>query len=183
MNSFKKRLPDTLTVLRIPLSLSLLFIKAFSIQFYIMYSLCILTDILDGYFARRFKCSTRHGQVLDSFGDFILIVVLFYIVLSHIKLPFGFVFWGFMIALVKLVSINAGIIKHRRIYTVHSALNKMTGAVFFVFVFLVNTVSVYFACGILCCIATVASIEELLIILISKKVHGNIKSIFSLKKE
>ena len=66
----KKRLTNLLTLLRLPLTLCLLPMRALSPAFLAMYLLCGVTDVLDGALARRFNVCSDTGVRLDSAADF-----------------------------------------------------------------------------------------------------------------
>lgn len=57
---------NLITISRIILALSLLFIKPCSFIFYLIYTICGLTDILDGYIARKINKTNAFGAKLDS---------------------------------------------------------------------------------------------------------------------
>jgi len=47
-----------------------------SFQFFVIYFLCCVSDVLDGYIARKTKTTSKLGEILDSVTDFILIAVM-----------------------------------------------------------------------------------------------------------
>ncbi|MFA7128304.1 MAG: CDP-alcohol phosphatidyltransferase family protein [Sphaerochaeta sp.] len=81
-----KTLPNILTILRIPLSLSLVLLKDHPYLFSFCYLLCITTDFLDGYLARRFSCSSSYGAKLDSIADGFFFAVLFLLLFRYTDL-------------------------------------------------------------------------------------------------
>ena len=66
MNEKLKNLPNSITVMRMVGTVSLLFTKPMSLCFYIVYTITGLTDVLDGFFARKFKVTSDFGAKLDS---------------------------------------------------------------------------------------------------------------------
>jgi CDP-diacylglycerol--glycerol-3-phosphate 3-phosphatidyltransferase len=74
-----KYVPNVLTCVRILGSIMLLFLKPFSIIFFILYIICGVTDILDGYIARKTENISKSGAALDSMADMIMIAVMLYI--------------------------------------------------------------------------------------------------------
>lgn len=46
-----KYLPNALTLLRIVLCVPLLFLRPFSVWFFVLYTICGISDMLDGYLA------------------------------------------------------------------------------------------------------------------------------------
>lgn len=78
----KKNIANIVTVLRIIGTLSLLFMVPRSPVWLWVYGLCGVTDVLDGFLARRLKIQSRFGSRLDSASD-----LLFYAVMIIQLLP------------------------------------------------------------------------------------------------
>lgn len=66
-----KYLPNCITMSRIILSIALLVIHTFSPMFFVIYTYCGVSDVLDGFFARKFNLSSENGARLDSISDII----------------------------------------------------------------------------------------------------------------
>ena len=78
-SSFKKLLPNFLTILRIiltPICLYFLFIDIVIIAF-ILFLIASFTDFLDGYFARKYNSISKLGAFIDPIADKMLVVGLF----------------------------------------------------------------------------------------------------------
>ena len=86
-NQDKHRLSiaDMITLLRIAGTILLLFFPALSPAFFILYALTGLTDVLDGWIARRTKTASDFGARLDSVADLpvFYILLLIQILQSH----------------------------------------------------------------------------------------------------
>ena len=80
-------LPNLLSLSRLPLALLFVFsappLRALAIF------LAMITDILDGYLARRWSHTSRLGTTLDPFTDkvFVLTVVVFFLIEGTLTLP------------------------------------------------------------------------------------------------
>ena len=61
------QLPNIITLLRIAGSLGLLFCDVMGVAIWIIYGLCGISDIADGWLARKLKCVTKKGALLDNF--------------------------------------------------------------------------------------------------------------------
>jgi cardiolipin synthase len=73
-------IPNLLTIFRIFLSLSLIFLLLrgkFLIAF-LIYFIASLTDFLDGFLARKFNQKSTLGQILDPIADKILIFITYF---------------------------------------------------------------------------------------------------------
>ena len=73
---------DIITLLRISGTVLLLFLKPLSVKFFLIYALTGITDVLDGWVARRLKIDGDFGAKLDSVAD-----LLFYAVMLSRILP------------------------------------------------------------------------------------------------
>jgi CDP-diacylglycerol--glycerol-3-phosphate 3-phosphatidyltransferase len=65
-----------------------------------------LTDLLDGFLARSLNQTTRIGRILDSAGDYLLILAISWVFLIIDFIPI----WLFLIVIVRLVVQTIGII-------------------------------------------------------------------------
>ena len=63
------QLPNAITLLRIAGSLGLLLCDVTSVVFWLIYGFCGISDIADGWLARKLKCVTKTGALLDSVAD------------------------------------------------------------------------------------------------------------------
>ena len=84
-----KHLPNYITLTRIAGTLWLIFIEPLSVLFYVVYSLCGLTDVVDGYLARKTSSTSELGARLDSVADLLFYAVMLFRVFPILwkKLP------------------------------------------------------------------------------------------------
>lgn len=70
----KKRVPLMLTASRIVMTLAIypLIINDWIDAALVLYLLAGITDVLDGWLARRWKATSRKGAMLDSLADYVL---------------------------------------------------------------------------------------------------------------
>ena len=71
-----KQLPNLMTMLRIVGTVVMAFLPPLCAAFYIVYTICGLTDVLDGWFARRFDAGSEFGAKLDSAADLLFYAVM-----------------------------------------------------------------------------------------------------------
>jgi CDP-diacylglycerol--glycerol-3-phosphate 3-phosphatidyltransferase len=64
--------PNALVIVRILLAPTLPFLTDHRVLFVGLYLFCYLTDVLDGWIARKVDAVSVLGSVLDSIGDFVL---------------------------------------------------------------------------------------------------------------
>lgn len=141
--------------------------------------MCGISDVLDGYIARRMNASSKFGQVLDSISDLIFITIVLLILIPIINLPLWIIYWIVIIAIIRLISIILGFAKYKQLAFLHTYANKATGIVLFFFPFLLSVFGKEITATIICCIASISAAEELLINLTSKTLYRDIGSIFS----
>lgn len=175
-----KSIPNMLTAFRIACSSALLGVEPLTAGFFGLYLLCGISDMLDGYLARRIKATSRIGALLDSVADFIFISLMAIILLPIVKLPAGLAAWLIGIAAIKLLTLLAGFLKYGTIAFLHTWSNKITGFAVFLFPLLcgIEGSNIPIAAGIVCVMASMAATEELLITLTAKKLNPDIRSIF-----
>ena len=68
-----KNIANYISISRIVMSVLLIIIKTFSIPFYIIYLYCGLSDMIDGFFARKYKITSEMGAKIDSIADIVFV--------------------------------------------------------------------------------------------------------------
>ena len=99
-----KRIPDLLSMSRIVLCLPLLIVDAMTIPFWVIYLIAGLTDMLDGFLARRWGVESKFGGRLDILADFVFVIAVGYKLFPYLKLPTALWMMIGFIALVKVVN-------------------------------------------------------------------------------
>lgn len=150
-----------------------------SVLFFVVYSLCCASDILDGYIARKTKTASKLGEILDSIADFVLVAVMLVILIPLLAWQWWMVYWVSAIAFTRFLSLGIGFAKYRAVSFLHTYANKVTGIALVCFPILFRVLGITATVFILCGIASLSALEELIITIGSKKLNRNIKSIFS----
>ena len=122
---------NTITFSRIAASLVLLFCPVFSPAFYVFYIAAGLSDMLDGFVARKTDAVSKLGARLDTIADFVFVAVCLIKLLPVLSVPAWLYGWIGTIALIKAVNIVTGFAVQKRFVAVHSVMNKATGALLF----------------------------------------------------
>ena len=122
-----------ITIIRILCSLALLFFMPLSLPFYALYTAAGLSDIFDGWIARKTNTATEFDAKLDALADIVFVAVVLIMLLPILELPLWMIGWIGVIALIKLVNIVIGFIRQKEFISVHSVMNKVTGGLLFVF--------------------------------------------------
>ncbi len=173
-------IPNFITSLRIAGTICLFFLEPFSPGFYIVYTLCGISDVLDGLIARLTKTTTEFGAKLDSIADIMFYMVMLLRIFPVLweVLPGGIWYVVAGVLVIRCVSYITAAVKYKRFSAQHTYLNKLTGvAVFSVPYFLTRTGDVI-VCFAVCVIAGLASLEEFLIHLLSKEYNSKRKTLF-----
>lgn len=156
----------------------MLFIEPLSSLFFVLYILCGATDILDGHIARKTKSTSAFGAIFDSIADFIFIMIILFIMIPIIDISFWIQAWLIGISMIKVISLLTGFIRYHSFAFLHTYMNKITGALLFIFPLLYHWFGITITAVLLCSIASAAAVEEMIINLTAKELSLNIKSIF-----
>lgn len=175
--------PNCITFVRIIGTLSLMGLEPFGTVFYVMYTLCGITDVLDGWIARATKKTTEFGAKLDSVADLLFYTVSILKIFPFLwkTLPKKIWFLLAVIIFVRICSYGTAAMKYHRFASQHTYLNKMSGfAVFLLPYMIVGAAAVvysYMVCGI----ALVAAVEELLIHITAKEYRSDRRTILQMR--
>ncbi len=151
---------NIITILRIPISFALLFFPAFSAPFYILYLTAGISDMVDGAVARRTNGATEFGARLETAADFVFVAVCLIRLLPVIDMPVWLCVWTGVIALIRVINVVSGVIMRKRLVAEHTIMNKVTGALLFIFPLTLPLVELRYTATVVCAIATFAAIQE-----------------------
>ena len=151
---------NIITGLRIPVSVALLFFPAFSAPFTLLYLTAGISDMVDGVVARRTNTASGFGARLDTAADFVFVVVCLIKLLPVMDIPAWLCVWTGVIALIKGINVVSGVVMQKRFVAVHSVMNKVTGALLFVFPLIWPLVGLRVTAPVVCATATFAAIQE-----------------------
>ena len=168
----------TITTIRIIGAVSLLFIKPLTTLFYAIYFMCGVSDILDGYIARKTNTISKAGATFDSIADFIFVSVMVVIFIPLISWEMWLIYWIVAITIIRLVSLLIGLAKYHSVAFLHTYANKATGLALFLFPLFYHVADITIVAVALCIIASLSAIEELVINLKKKVLDKNIRSLF-----
>lgn len=169
--------PNIITISRIIFSAVLFFVKPFSVYFWVLYSLCGLSDMADGFIARKTNTASSLGAMLDSISDMVFIGAAAVIILPVISIPGAILIWIALIALIRITGLLIASSKYHTFAVLHTYSNKATGILLFTFPYLYKLLDIYAAGFIICTFATLAAVEELIIHMTSEELSRNVKSI------
>lgn len=151
---------NILTVSRIVLALALIFLPGLSLSFAVLYVLAGLTDMLDGWVARKTGTASEAGARLDTVADIVFVIVCLIKILPVVVLPTYLWIWTAAIGAIKIVNVISGFVVQQKFVAVHSYLNKLTGVLLFLLPLTLTIVDIKYTGSVVCAIATLAVIQE-----------------------
>lgn len=180
MKTIRTHLANILTSLRIVGAALLLFLRPLSPSFYVVYTLCGVTDVLDGFAARRLHTESALGARLDSIADLALYSVMLLKLLPILWPRLPLLFWRAvgLVLLCRLCSYAVAFGKYRRFASLHTYGNKLTGFLLFFLPYLLCFDKLVVPCCVICFVGGAASLEELLIHLTAKAYQPDRGTIF-----
>ena len=172
--------PNCITCVRILGAVFLIFIAPLSALFYVVYTVCGLSDLLDGYIARTTKTTTEFGSKLDSVADLLFYTITIVKLLPTLwkLLPTWLWYVIGLVVFVRLTSYGVAAVKFHRFASMHSIMNKLSsGSIFLLPYFLAipNAATGYSL--LICVISGISSTQELVFHLKSSEYTTNIKEL------
>ena len=136
-----KHLPNILSLLRMVGAVALLLSDVSGVLFGVLYIVCGISDIADGWLARKLKCATRTGALLDSVADicFVACCAWKFLPILGSALPLCFSkelpqwLWlgAGVIVVIKIVNQLSALVMYRRCCFPHTTANKWAGFLLF----------------------------------------------------
>lgn len=156
----KRYAANIITLCRIVFGVSMLFFPAFSFGFYAMYLAGGITDMIDGTVARRTNSVSKFGSRLDTIADFVFTASALVKILPVIDIPKWALIWAAAIAAIKITNPAIGLIRGKRFFAVHTAMNKITGLLLFLLPLTFAFIEMRYSIIAVCSIATAAALQE-----------------------
>jgi len=182
-----KYIPNAICITRGLLAISLIFIPPLSPASITVFLLAGVSDMIDGTIARRIKgARSELGAELDSMADMLLVIVSVFFLLP------AFDIWpwqqtAILVALCfKLLSAVPGLIKHRKVFFLHTLSNKVLAMILFmgaIFYFILPgslAVKIYFVFMIVS--VFIITLEEMIIIATLAYPNKNLKGFWEVKR-
>ena len=156
----KKQIANIVTGARIACSVLMLLFPVFSPEFYALYLLCGISDMLDGPIARKTGSADRFGEQLDTAADLVFTAVSMVKWLPAVDIPGWLWLWIGGIAAVRTGNMIWGFNREKRLISLHTGLNKAAGLLLFLLPLTVPVFGMTYACMPVCIIAACASVQE-----------------------
>ena len=126
-----KHIPNTLSVFRFLGALCLLFCQPAGAAFWVIYGFCGVSDMVDGYLARRLNAESQAGAVLDSVADICFVACCVIRLLPVLLIPTWLWIWAGIIVAIKIINQISALIVCKRFCFPHTKANKLTGLLLF----------------------------------------------------
>jgi CDP-diacylglycerol--glycerol-3-phosphate 3-phosphatidyltransferase len=155
-----KPLPNAISALRFLGAFCLLFFGVERCAFWAIYFVCGLSDMADGYLARKLRCESKVGALLDSLADLAFVICCCFKLIPALAFPRWLWIWGGVIVVIKVINQISALVMFKKIVFPHTIANKVTGGLLFVgapmTVFLESIVPMV----IIAVVATFAAVQE-----------------------
>jgi len=177
-----KYIADIITLTRILSALMLFFFEPLGVGFFVFYTICGLSDLIDGTVARKTGSVSRKGAVLDSVADIVFfsaaLFKLYPILLKVLKIEYLYCLVA--VALIRMAAYIVGAVKFHRFIALHTILNKIAGAAVFCFPYFIIRFNSSTIVIIIFIITSISAIEELLCQILMRQYDPDIKTVFHL---
>ena len=116
--------------------------------------------MIDGTIARKTGTAGKFGAKLDTVSDFIFMLVCCVKIIPRVYIPVWIWVWIIIVALAKIFNIAFVFIREKKLISIHSVLNKITGFALFFLPLTLTFIEPTYSVATTCALATVAVIQE-----------------------
>jgi CDP-diacylglycerol--glycerol-3-phosphate 3-phosphatidyltransferase len=160
MKNIIAALPNIITTLRLLGAVCLLFFDVESVSFWAIYFVCGISDMADGYLARKLKCETKTGALLDSIADIGFVACCCVKLIPRLAFPKWLWIWGGVIVVIKVINQISALVMYKKCLFLHTIANKVTGVLLFVGVPLTLFLESIVPMVLVAVVATFAAVQE-----------------------
>lgn len=172
-----KNTANIITSFRFIFAFLILFVQPFSTVFWLFYLCGGVSDLLDGFVARKMHEQSDIGAKLDSIADVTFIIVLFIVAIKNITFPMWIYVSVIIIFFIRIISYIIGYFKYKCFSAVHTYMNKTSGMLLFISPVLYIIFGIKIT-GILICLVTfISAVEELVITIKENKLNRDCRGL------
>ena len=153
-------MPNIISALRILGAFCLLFFVVCSPVFWVIYFICGLSDMADGYLARRLGCESKTGAVLDSLADLVFVACCCWKLIPVLAFPKWLWVWAGVIVAIKVINQISALVMYKKFQFSHTVANKVTGFLLFLGVPLAVFLESAVPMVVIAVVATFAAVQE-----------------------
>ena len=155
-----KHLPNAISALRFLGAVCLLFFRVESRAFWAIYFVCGLSDMADGYLARKLGCESKTGAMLDSLADLAFVICCCFKLIPALAFPKWLWIWGGVIVVIKVINQISALVMFKKIVFPHTIANKVTGGLLFVGAPMTVFLESFVPMVVIAVVATFAAVQE-----------------------
>jgi CDP-diacylglycerol--glycerol-3-phosphate 3-phosphatidyltransferase len=155
-----KLLPNAISALRFLGAFCILFFEVNSIIFWIFFFVCGLSDMVDGFLARKLGCESKTGAMLDSLADLAFVICCCFKLIPALAFPKWLWIWAGVIVATKIINQISALVIYKKCIFPHTIANKVTGVLLFVGVPLTVFLESIVPMVIVAVVATFAAVQE-----------------------
>ncbi len=177
--------PNCITSIRIVGAFIMMFTTIFTKEFYVVYTLCGITDVLDGFVARMTKTTSDFGSKLDSVADLLFYGTMLFKLLPEMlsAMPKAMPVMIVSLLVLRACSYLIAALKYKKFASLHTYMNKASGFSCFAMPYLISFIPQHIVYTIVYAIAVIAGVEELLIHTSSQNYTSDNRSVIRAVKD
>lgn len=158
----------------------MIFTTPLSLAFFIVYTFCGLSDLLDGWVARKTNSITEFGSRLDSVADLFFYIVMIIKILHILWKIVPVWFWYVLgsIVVLRIASYTTAALKFHRFASLHTKMNKVSGLLVFATPYFLALPFAAAYCCFVVLFGAASTIQEFYLHLARKEYHENHKALF-----
>ena len=115
--------------------------------------------MVDGTIARKTNSVSEFGARLDTIADFLFFAVTLIKLLPIIHIPKWIWVWIVVIAIIKIFNVILGFIYKKKLISLHTVMNKITGFLLFLLPPSLQLVELKYSLIAVCIVATFSAIQ------------------------
>ena len=116
--------------------------------------------MIDGTIARKTGAVSKLGAKLDTIADFVFMLVCAIKIVPLIRITLWLWVWIIIIASIQIFNIALVFIRKKKLISIHSVLNKITGFALFLLPLSLTFVEANYSVATICILATIAVVQE-----------------------
>ena len=116
--------------------------------------------MVDGYLARKLKCESKTGALLDSLADLVFVACCCFKLIPLLAFPKWLWIWGGVIVVIKVINQISALVMYKKCLFLHTIANKVTGVLLFVGVPLTLFLDSIVPMVLVAAVATFAAVQE-----------------------
>lgn len=179
------RVADTIIHIVIIFAVGMIFVPTLSPLFICFYTMSVLYLVIERLFVKTLNLETEERIKMHGVAEFIFTIIMLVKLLKFVLVYIPEEDFAIIIAVgfLKTIAGFIGIAKFHHRVIIRTILQKIMGAVLYVFPYILMLLHVRIACILLCVIAGFSAVEEIICVILMKKFNPNVKSVFSLLKD